>query len=79
MHKKSADKFNAGNGKFFPLTFLAVIFHIVGNGILIHANDTMVTDGNSVGIFPKVVDNGLCTVKGFLTVRNPVFFITNIQ
>lgn len=79
MHQEPANKFNAGDGIFFPLTFLAVIFHIVGNGILIHVNDTMVTDGNSVGIFPKVVDNGLCTVKGFLTVRNPVFFITNIQ
>ena len=79
MHQEPANKFNAGDSVFFPLTFLTVIFYIVGNGILIHANDTMVTDGNPVSIFPKVVDNGLCTVKGFLAVRNPVFFITDIQ
>ena len=79
MHKEPTDKLNAGNGKFFPLTFFPVIFHIVGNGILIHANDTMVTNGNPVSIFSKVVNNGLGAVKGFLAVGNPVFFITYIQ
>ena len=78
MHKKSADKFNAGNGKFFPLTFFPVIFYMVGDSIFIHADNPVVADGNPVGVFPKVVNNGLCTVKGFLTVRNPVFFIAKV-
>ena len=39
MHKKPADKFNAGNGKFFPLTFFPVIFYIVGDSIFIHADE----------------------------------------
>ena len=43
------------------------------------ADDTMIADGNPVGIFPKVVDNGLCVIKGFLTVRNPVLLKTDIQ
>ena len=44
MHKKPADKFSAGDGAFFPLTFFPVILHIVGNSIFIHADDPMVAD-----------------------------------
>ena len=29
MHKKTADKFDTGNSKFFPPAFFAVILHIV--------------------------------------------------
>lgn len=79
MHKEPTDKLNAGNGKFFPLTFFPVIFYIVSNCILIHTDNTVVTDGNPVGVFPKVVNNGLSTIKGFLAVWNPVLFITNVQ
>ena len=79
VHKKSADKFNTGNGKFRPLTFFTIVFHIVGNSIFVHTDNAVVADGNPVGIFPKVVDNGLCTIKGFLAVGNPVLVITKIQ
>ena len=79
MHQESANELNAGDGMFFPPAFFPVIFHIVGNGILIHTDNTMVTDGNPVGILSKVVNNGLCTVKGFLAVRNPVLVITKVQ
>ena len=72
MHKKPADKLNAGNGIFFPSAFFTVVFYVVGDCIFIHADNAMVADGNPVSIFPKVVDNGLCTIKGFLAMRNPV-------
>ena len=78
MHKKPANKFNTGNGKFLPFAFFSVVFDIVSNGIFIHADDTMVADGNTVGVFPKVVNNGLCTVEGFLAVGNPILFIASI-
>ena len=78
VHKKSADKFNTGNGKFLPVAFFSVVFDIVSNCIFIHADDTMVADGNTVGVFPKVVNNGLCTVEGFLAVGNPILFIASI-
>ena len=78
MHKKSADKFNAGNGKFFPLTFSPVIFYIEGDSIFIHADNTVVANDNPVGVFSKVVNNGLCSVEGFLAVGNPVLFIAKV-
>ena len=78
MHKKPANKFNTGNGKFLPFAFFSVVFDIVSNCIFIHADDTMVADGNTVGVFPKVVNNGLCTVEGFFAMRNPVFVITKV-
>ena len=79
MHKKSSDKFNSGNGVFFPLTFFTVIFYRVSNGIFIHADDSMIADGNSVGVFAEVINDGLCTLQGLPTVWNPVFFIADIQ
>ena len=79
MHQEPTNEFNAGDGMFFPPAFIPVIFHIVGNGILVHADNTMIADGNPVGVFPKVVNNGLCTVEGFLAVWNPVFVIANVQ
>ena len=79
MHKKPTDKFNAGDGIFFPLAFFSVILHIVGNSIFVHADNSMVADGNPVGIFSEIINNGLCTIKGFLTVGNPFFLITDIQ
>ena len=79
MHQKPADKFNTGDGILLPPAFFTVVFHIEGNGILVNTNDTMIADGNPVGVFSQVVDNGLCTVKGFLTMRNPVFLITDVH
>ena len=79
MHKKTADKFNAGNSMFLPPAFFPVILHIEGHSILVHTNDTMIADGNSVGVFSKVVNYGLCTIKGFLAMGNPVFAIADIQ
>ena len=78
MHKETADKFNAGNGKFFPFSFISVILHMVSNSIFIHADDTVVTDSNPMGVFSKVVNNGLCSVEGFLAVGNPVLFIAKV-
>ena len=78
MHKKSANEFNTGNGKFFPIAFFAIIFHIISNGILIHADEAVIADGNPVCVFSKVVNNGLRTVEGFLAVGNPVFAITKV-
>ena len=78
MHQETTNKFNAGNGKFFPLPFFPVIFYIVGNSIFVHTDNAVVADGNPVGVFPKVVNNGLCSVEGLLAVGNPVLFIAKV-
>ena len=57
---------------------MAVDISYFDNCIFIHAYDTMVADGNPVGVFSEIVNNGLCTIKGFLTVGNPILFITSI-
>ena len=75
MHKKPADKFDSGNGIFFPFTFFTIILHIVSNSIFVHVNDTMIADGNSMCILAEVVNDRLCTIEGFLAMGNPVFFI----
>ena len=66
MHKKPADKFNSGNGALFPFAFFTIILHIVSNGIIVHANDTMIADGNSMCILTEIVNDRLCPLKVFL-------------
>ena len=68
MHKETADKFNAGNGKFFPLTFFPVIFHIISNRGIVHTDDVVVADGNPVCILAEIINDGLGSIKGFLAV-----------
>ena len=74
MHKKSANEFNTGNGKFFPIAFFAIIFHIISNRGIVHTDDAVVADGNSVCILAKIINDRLGSIKGFLAVRNPLFF-----
>lgn len=79
VHKKSSYKLYAGNCKLLPLAFFAIVFDIVSNGIFIHANGSMVTYSDTVGILAKVINDGLRTVKGLLAMRNPVFVIAGIE
>ena len=74
MHKKPADEFDSGNGIFFPFAVFSIILYIVSNSIFVHANDTMIADGNSMCILAEVVNDRLCTIEGFLAMRNPFFF-----
>ena len=78
MHKEPTDKLNAGNGNFFPLTFFPIIFYIVDNSIFIHADNTVVADGDPMGVFSKVVNNGLSAIEGLLAVGNPILFIAKV-
>ncbi len=65
MHKESANKFDTWNSVFLLFPFLTIIFYVIGNGIFVHSDDTMVADSDSVRIFPKVVNNGLSLPTGF--------------
>ena len=54
MHEKSPDKLYTRNGQFFPLSLITVILYRKGNGIIIHTDDAVITDGNAVSIFAHV-------------------------
>lgn len=71
MHEESADKFNPGNGALFPLPFFTVIFHIVGNGIVVHANNTVIADSNSMCIFSLI---GIGGYFSFREIRKTPFW-----
>ena len=79
MHKKPSYKLYAGNCKFFPLTLFAIVFNIVGNGIPIHTNDSMVAYSDAMGVLAKIINDRLCTIEGFLTMRNPVFNVAGVK
>ena len=79
MHKKSADEFNSGNRMLLPSAFFTIIFYIITDSIFIHTDESVIADGNSMCILAEVVNDRLCTIEGFLAMRNPFFFITGIQ
>ena len=54
MHEESSDKFHTGKGHFLPLPLITVILYRKCNGIIIHADNAVITDSNAVGILAKV-------------------------
>lgn len=79
MHQKTSYEFNTGKGQFFPLSLVPVIFHRKSDGFIIHTDDAVIADGDSMGILSKVINHRLCTVKGFLTIRDPFCRVTGIK
>ena len=79
MHQEPADEFFTGDCDLFPLSLVFVIFSSKGNRAVRHTFNTVVADRDPVGILPKIFDNGLCAIKRFLAVRDPLFFITGVQ
>ena len=74
MHQKTSYEFDTGKGQFFPLPFVPVIFHRKSDGSIIHTDDAMIANSNPMGIFSKIINHRLCTMKGFLTIRDPIPF-----
>lgn len=79
MYKEPPDEFHAGQRKFFPTAFIAVIFDRKSNRIFIHADDPVVAYGYPVCIFAKITDYRLCTIKSLFAVRNPFGGITAVN
>ena len=78
MHQKTPYKFNTRKCQFFPLSFLAVIPDRKSNIFIVHMDHAVIADSNPMGIFSEIINHRLCTVKSFLTVRNPFCIITGI-
>ena len=79
VHQEPADEFFSGNGDFFPLSLILIIFCSKGNRVVRHAFNTVVADRNPMSILPEIFDNGLCAIKRFLAVGDPFFAVTGVQ
>ena len=79
MHQEPADEFFTGDGDFFPLSLVFVVFGSKGNRAVRHAFNTVVADCDPVCILPEIFDNGLRAIKRFLAVRDPFFAVTGVQ
>ena len=78
MYQKTPYKFNTRKCQFFPLSFLSVIPDRKSNIFIVHMDDAVIADSDPMGIFSEIINHRLCTVKSFLTVRNPFCIITGI-
>lgn len=74
MHKKTPDKFRMLQGYFFHSTCFIVTCR-KGNGVFCYFFDTAVGDGNAVGIAAKILNGIAKTIKGFLDIGTPFFYI----
>lgn len=79
MHQKSPDEFLPGKSEFLPLSMVFVILNGKRNRGISDTLYAVVAYGNPVGIFAKISDDGLCTMKWLLTIRDPFFGIAGVQ
>ena len=57
MHQKPADEVFSGNGDFFLLSLILIIFGSKGNRTVRHGFNTVVADRDPMGIRPKISDH----------------------
>ena len=74
MHQEAADEFFTGDGDFFPLSLVFVVFGSKGNRAVCHAFNTVVADRDPVGILREIFNNGLSAIKRFLAVRDALHY-----
>ena len=79
MHQKSPDEFLPGKSEFLPLSMVFVILNGKRNRGISDTLYAVVAYGNPVGIFAKISDDGLCTMKWLLTIRDPFFGMAGVQ
>ena len=72
MDKKSAQKLMGGNGDDLLLAAVGIIAPAKGDAIVFEGHETMVGDGDAMGIAGQVVENMFRAAEGWLGVDHPV-------
>lgn len=79
MHQESPDEFLTGDGKLLPLPLVLIVPDSKCDRGFRHGFNTVIADGNPVGILTKIADYRFSATEWLLAVSNPVLFITGIQ
>ena len=61
------------------MSLIFVVLYSEGDFGISHGFDSVVAYGDTMRIFPKIFDDGLCSSERFLAVWNPLFNITGIE
>ena len=75
MDKKSAQKLMGGNGHDLLLAAVGIIAPAKGDAIVFEGHETMVGDGDAMGIAGQVVENLFSAAEGWLGVYDPVLLV----
>lgn len=75
MNEKSADKLMSGNCHGFPLGAILVVPPFEGDLIVFHTEDTLVGDGDPMGIAPQIFHNSRGMLEGWFAVSYPLLLI----
>ena len=73
MHEKPPDELTGIKGHGLSSTILPVVFPGEGHLAVFDFEETMVGDGDAMGIAPKIIEHFLRTAKGRLDVDHPFF------
>ena len=72
VQQESAQELMGGNGHDLLLAAVGIVSPAEGNAIALEGHETMVGDGDAVGIAGQVVENMFGATEGWLGVDHPV-------
>jgi hypothetical protein len=72
VKKKTAQELMGGNGHDLLLAAVGIVSPAEGNAIALEGHETMVGDGDAVGVAGQVVENMFGATEGWLGVDHPV-------
>ena len=79
MHQKHSQKLCSFDGLLDILTTIFVILYEIGNGLICHADNSTITDSDTMSIATKVPDHRIRSIECLLRIYNPVLFVEGIQ
>ena len=79
MHQKHSQKLCSFNGLFDIFTAILVILYEVGNSFICHADNSTVTDSDTMSVTAKVPDHRIRSIECLLRIYNPVLIVEGIQ
>ena len=72
VQQESAQELMGGNGHDLLLAAVGIVSPAEGNAIALEGHETMVGDGDAVGVAGQVVENMFGATEGWLGVDHPV-------
>ena len=79
MHQKHSQKLCSFDGLLDIFTTIFVILYGIGNGLICHTDNSMITDSDTMSVTAKVPDHRIGSIECLFRIYNPILFVDGIQ
>ena len=79
MHQKHSQKLCSFDGLLDIFTTIFVILYGIGNGLICHTDNSMITDSDTMSVTAKVPDHRIGSIECLFRIYNPILFVEGIQ